>query len=87
MNKSSKNSSTSIELLNMDSSSKNKSTLELFRSAFGIIVRGFIITFMIFVLIESSLHYRRKPLSHQPLVLQYNFTNDENQEKILVVMS
>lgn len=88
MNKSLKNNSTFIELLSMNTSPKNNSTINSFISAFGILVRGFIITFMIFVLIESSLHYRRKPPCHQPpLVLQYNFTNDENQENTLVVMS
>lgn len=62
-------------------------TLESFLSAFGIIVRGFVITFMIFVLIEASLHYRRKPTSLKPYIFQYNFTDNNNQENILVMMS
>lgn len=59
------------------------------------IIRALFITLLIIVLIDSSLHYRRRqpdsPLtiisSPKPVVFQYNFTNDEGVENTLVVMS
>lgn len=71
----------------MNQQSKLQYHLESFLSALGVIIRAFILTFLMFVLLESSLNYRTKPTSLKPYILQYNFTNNENQENTLVVMS
>lgn len=67
---------------------------KLFAASF-FMIRVIAISLFVVVLLESSLHYRRKQpeptttyLSIQkPVVHQYNFTNDDGEENTLVVMS
>lgn len=63
--------------------------LESIVSALGVIIRAFVIAILVMVLLESSLHYRRKQptLLPDPVVLQYNFTNNQGEENTLVIMS
>lgn len=62
--------------------------LESIVSALGVIIRAFVIAILVMVLLESSLHYRKKPATlPDPVVLQYNFTNNQGEENTLVIMS
>lgn len=61
--------------------------LESILSAASVIIRAIVIAILVMVLLESSLHYRKKPTIQNPVVLKYNFTNDQGEENTLVIMS
>lgn len=80
-----------FDLPNKMLQSKLRNLVSIVLSVLGIILRAAIITLLLFVLIESSLHYRRLQQTSirlpKPVSLQYDFTNNEGERNVLVVMS
>lgn len=61
--------------------------LESIVSALGVIIRAFVIAILVMILLESSTHYRKRHTIPDPVVLRYNFTNNQGEENTLVIMS